>query len=121
MTVSKAVEKADSMYPNSFAFSTKAQWLEELDGRIRREVLSLYPDITLPEEVSYSIFPETKLIVSSPFEELYSCYLSVKLCIAWGDTAGYKNASALFNSLYLSYMSYINREHRAKKVSINIE
>ena len=106
MTVSQAVEKADIMHPDSFSFNTKAQWLEELDGRIRKEFLSAYTDIELPAEVSYTLFPDTTLLVKSPFEELYVYYLAMVKDIAWGDTAGYKNSSALFNTMYLSYKNY---------------
>ncbi len=121
MTVSQAVEKADILYPNSFPFNIKTQWLEELDGRIRRDFLSAYSDAELPEEVSYTLFPETKLLAEEPFQELYTFFLAMQFSIAWGDDERYKNFAALFNSSYLSYMNYINRNHPVKNICIDIE
>lgn len=119
MTVKEAVEKTDALFPNVLPFLKKAAWLKELDMKVYSELLSFYEgqEKNAPSE-NYS--PDTELLIKEPFSEIYIRYLCLQNDIVNGDTAGYKNNAALFNSAYLSFMNHFNRTHYVKRTNISI-
>lgn len=119
MTVREAVEKTDALFPNVIPFSKKTEWLKELDMKILTEFISFYKgfsDLTVPDVYS----PDVKLLVPDAFSEIYIRYLCLQSDIVSSDMGAYKNSAALFNSSYLSFMSYFNRTHLMKENTIKI-
>lgn len=121
LSVRRAVERADMLYPNVLPFTVKADWLRELDMRLIRECLSRYEDGIREEVGDYSEAPDTPLVAGEAFSGLYTAYIAMALDIVNTDIERYENSSALFNSQLLEYMKYINRTHKALGVRINIE
>ncbi len=119
MTVREAVERADALFPNVLPFARKAEWLRELDMKVFTEFISFYEgqEKNMPEDF-YS--PDTKLLISEPFSEVYIRYICLQTDIANGDSAGYKNSAALFNSSYLAFMNHFNRTHLVKTQKITV-
>lgn len=119
MTVKEAVERADALYPNVLPFTLKMQWLKELDEKVFTEFISSYEgyEKRAPEK-EYT--PLTVLLIDEPFSSIYVRYICLQADIMNGDTAGYKNSAALFNSAYLSFMNHFNRTNFIKKRNIRI-
>ena len=87
--------------------------------KILTEFLSFYKgfsDLTVPDVYS----PDVKLLVPDAFSEIYIRYLCLQSDIVSSDMGAYKNSAALFNSSYLSFMSYFNRTHLMKENTIKI-
>ena len=118
MTVQDIINKSDELFPNVISFTTKALWLKELDGRIYSEFLSRYPEGTSPQG-EYT--PLTELLVPDEFHEIYIRYLTMQQDILNGDMVRYQNSASLFNSSYLAFMNYYNRNHLISGSSINFE
>lgn len=118
MTVREIIEHTDLLYPNAFSYTVKAMWLRELDRRIYGDFSECYPDFNEPSENSYCLNPETQLLADDGFSELYTAFLVMQFDIVNADSVRYANSAALFNTLYGSYMNYVNRTHTTSKTSI---
>ncbi len=121
MTVREATERTDELYPNVIPFPQKAYLLEQLDNKIYSEILIQYEDIDCSFRGGYEQDADTELVISAPFEDIYIRYLVMQLDILNSDITRYQNSYSLFNSLYLDYIRFINRNHRIKRHNINID
>lgn len=121
MTVIEAIRRTDELYPNVIPFSQKAYLLEQLDNRVFNEILVKYDDIDCSFESGYQENQDAQLVIKAPFEEIYIKYLVMQLDIINSDITRYQNSYALFNTMYLDYIRYINRNHTIKACRISID
>lgn len=120
MTVKEIINKTDEFFPNVLSFNTKSMWLKELDGRIYREFLMNFPR-NEKEEPCEEYTASTVLLVPDEFSEIYIRYLTMQQDILNGDIVRYQNSASLFNSAYLSFMNYYNRNNKVKENCINLD
>ena len=118
MTVKEAIDKTDSLFPNAFTYQQKASWIRELDLKVYYGFLSEYEGKSGEPSDTYCTDISTPLLIEEPFADIYTRYLAMQFDISGGDIAGYSNSAALFNSTYLAFMNYYNRNHRAKAFCI---
>lgn len=116
MTADTAIERFDTLFPNSLSYSEKLNMLSELDGRIYKEILSRYEDA--PQEFfgyAEGVPGSTVLLVHYPYDGLYIKYLAANTDLINGDTARYLNSSAAFNAACEEYAAAQNRTHIIRK------
>ena len=117
MTIEQAIAKIDRLKPNTYTDMDKLEWLNELDGRIKAEIVDTHED---EDEVFYFGYNEdtdpetTTLIVPSPYDDMYIKWLESKIDYANAEYAKYNNSSTAFNNAYQAFERYYNRQHMPK-------
>lgn len=106
MTLREAIDRTDRLTQNDFSEEVKRRWIEQLDGRIARE-LPHRPPTDLP---AYD--DATCLLVPEPYAEpVYHSFLTAQFERENGETARYNQSAALFESAYQEFASWYNRTH----------
>ena len=114
MTIKECIDIVDSQKPNQYSIGEKVMWLTFLDKIIINEVLKTHEgyDGRHDDFEGYSEDNLTmSLIVPSPYDQLYTAYLKMKIDQENGETARYNNSAALYNSYMLEYRKHYNKTH----------
>lgn len=108
MTVKNCLELVDSLCPSSVAREVKLQFLGEIEGRVRVELLEeeLGEGMALPTELA----DDTVLCVPAPYDRLYWLYLAAMLYFVSGYMEKYEACAALFNAAYRDYGKWLRRK-----------
>ncbi len=119
MTISHAIARFDTLYPNVFPYAEKLRWLSVLDGQIFQDVIAAYPENAGRTFAGYGITTDksTELLVPFPHDDIYIKYLAAQSDKINSDVARYVNSAAVFNAAYSEFAAYYNRTHLAKKRS----
>ena len=114
MTIKECIDIVDNIKPNQYSVKDKVQWLSFIDQIIINDVLKThegydgrYDDFEGYSEDKIS----TTLIVSSPYDRLYTAYLKMKIDSENGEMARYNNSAQLYNTYMLEYRKYYNKTH----------
>lgn len=136
MTITEAIDRADSLKPNQYTPEMKRMWLSELDAMIYNDLMLRHEDNPLENsiieetedgEVVYKT-PEmlkpyenesVELLAPFPYDAIYPAYIRVKIDEYNEETARYANSATMFNSLYDNYAKWYNRTHMPKGVKPN--
>ena len=106
MTVDEAIDRVDRLKCNAYTLREKREWLAQLEGRIRRELLETHgPGLPLPEEGS------RELTAPDPFGGLYLRWLEAQIDLYNGEPERYNGSIALFNAEYNAFESWYIRSH----------
>ena len=113
MTIIEAINKIDTLKPNSYTQLDKIKWLSELDGSIKVEIIDTHEG---GSDIAFSEYGETtdintKLLVSAPHEDLYIKWLESKIDYYNAEYGKYNNSSIAFNNAYSVFEKYYNRHH----------
>lgn len=113
MTIIEVITDIDELKPNGYSQAFKVQWLSELDGKVKGEIIDTHED---GEDVSFSGYndetpTETELLIPHPYDDVYTYWLEAKIDYANGEYAKYNNSMAMFNTAYSAFERYYNREH----------
>ena len=117
MTITEAITKIDSLKPNSYSNIDKIGWLSELDGRIKKEVIDTHEG---GDSIEFNPYNDktnankTRLLVSSPHENIYILWLENKIDYYNGEIKRYNNSGAAFNSAYRDFVNAYHSEHMPK-------
>ena len=107
MTVQSFLELTDTITPGEVDPILRLRWLNEIEGRVRVELLGEDP-AGLPE-INRETSLGTVLVVPSPYDRLYWLHhLAMCNCLA-GDSVRYENAAAMFNETYASFGRWLKR------------
>lgn len=118
MTIIEAINGIDSLKPNTYTQEQKIEWLYKLDGLLKEQVIDEYTGGEGVEVVDYHTAPyETKLLVPSPYDEIYIHYLTMKIDFASGDYRKYNNSALAYNTALGDFRRWYNRDHIPKKVA----
>lgn len=114
MTIKDCIDIVDNIKPNQYTIKDKVMWLSFIDEIIINEVLKThegydgrYDDFEGYSEDKLSV----PLVVSSPYDRLYTEYLKMKIDSENGETARYNNSAALYNKYMLEYRKHYNKTH----------
>ena len=106
MTIREAITYVDTNRPNAFSTENKVEWLSELDARIAGNVL-----LMSPADLQHFAYTEeddldTELLVSFPYDKLYTQYLCAKVDEGNGEYNRYVNSSVIFNASYNNFVNW---------------
>ena len=130
MTIKECIDIVDNIKPNQYTVREKVMWLSFLDKVIIDDVLKTHEGYDGRYD-SFEGYTEDKLsvtlIVPSPYDEVYTAYLKMKIDGENGETAKYNNSMVLYNTYMLKYRKYYNKTHmplgngksELSKVSVN--
>lgn len=116
MTIIEAINRIDSLKPNTYVDCDKVKWLSQLDGLIKKEVIDTHEGA---EDVIFTGYDgtdvETVLLVPAPYDNVYISWLESRIDYANGETNRYQNSSIMYNTDYIQYVNYYNRTHMPKE------
>ena len=119
MTIEQAIFQADELKPNQVAKAQKIVWLNHLDRRIFREVISAHePDADTPMAFGgygQDTPPDTVLLAKPPYDDLYPYFLQMNIDLVNLEYDKYNNSMLLFSDAWGQFARAYHREHRFKR------
>ena len=116
MTISEAISLIDTLRPNLRSGAEKCAWLYELDSKTSLQVYRSTP----PEPYNVLTDGAKKLLIDSPYDDLYVLYLITKLDFFDGEYARYTNDATVFNSEFSDFAKNWRRDHRPARKKIRV-
>ena len=114
MTIKECIDLVDNVKPNQYGIEEKVQWLSFVDGIIINDVIKTHEGYhnEYDEFAGYSVdHLGQKMIVESPYDNLYTAYLKMKIDEENGETARYNNSATMFNSYMTAFKKHYNKTH----------
>lgn len=114
MTIKECIDIVDSLKPNQYSIEDKVRWLSFIDRLIINDVLKTHEDY----DEKYDLFDGysadrlgKKLIVPTPYDQLYTEFVKMKIDEENGETARYNNTATMFNSYLTVFKKWYNKNH----------
>ena len=116
MTIIEAINRIDTLKPNTYVQETKVYWLSKLDGIIFDKIIKTHEGAESEEFNGYTAETpiDTKLIVSAPYDDIYIKWLEAQIDYANREYDKYNNSILAYNDAYAEYERYYNRTHMPK-------
>lgn len=119
MQIKELFARIDEVLANDWSKELKIAWLNEIERQVIDEVFATH-EMSKEDATRAAAFtgytvatPEdTILLVRDPHSVLYQYYLEAQIARANGDSTQQKDATTLFDNMYLTYRRYINRTCR---------
>ena len=116
MTIHEAIAKIDVLKPNKYGYAEKINWISNLDGVIKREIIDTHEG---GENIVFNGYSEdtdinTILLVPAPYDDIYVRYLEMQIDYLNGETNKYSNSFILYNKMYVNFCNYYNRNYIPK-------
>ena len=113
MTIIEAINRIDSLKPNSYTQPDKIAWLSNLEGIIKREIIDTHEG---SESVNFNGYDvdtplDTVMLVPAPYDDIYLKWLEAQIDYTNGDTAKYNNSMTMYNTAYSAFQRQYNRTH----------
>lgn len=113
MTLIEAINRIDTVKPNTYSLDEKVRWLSTLDSMVKTEIIDTHED---GESVSFCGYGKetphtTVLLVPAPFDEMYLFWLESKIDYWNGEHDKYNSSITMFNNMYGEYATYYNKNH----------
>ena len=112
MTIDQVINRVDSLKPNAYTKLEKIEWLSELDGMIKAEVIDTHESDT---EIWFDGYGKndgsTELLVEAPYDIMYIHWLESKIDYANAEYAKFNNSMAMFQTKYRAFTAWYNRKH----------
>lgn len=113
MTIDQVLAQADRLYDNPVEKSVKREWLAQLDGQLRLELVELHqPGPELGTGADRAESGEDTLLFGVPWQEMYLNWLYAKIDLVLGEIGRYNNHTALFNSERAALAASYKARHR---------
>lgn len=115
MTILECITQVDTLKSNTFSVTEKIRWLNELDGRIKTELVDTHEGGCDCQFVGYTeADDQAELIAMAPHDSIYIRWLEAQIDYYNGDLRRYSNSIIMFNETYAEFASWYNRTHRPK-------
>lgn len=115
MTVAEILERCQEVKPSQYDLATLLQWLNQLERRIRTEIIDRHED---GPQGAFESYTENSMdvepLAAGSFEDLYLYWLYAMIDYHNGEFGRYENHSALFNEAYDAYHKAYHRDHLPK-------
>lgn len=114
MTIKDCIDRVDNLRPSQYTVQEKVMWLSFIEEIIINEVLKThegydgrYDDFEGYSEDKLSV----TLIVPSPYDQLYTEYLKMRIDEANGENVRYNNSRLMYESHMMEFRKYYNKTH----------
>ena len=120
MTLIEAINRIDSVKPNSYSQPDKIIWLSNLDWVVKNEIIDTHEG---GEGVVFGGYNEntpleTELLLPNSHSDIYIKWLEAQIDYANGEYGKYNNSTEAFNNLYAAFDRWYNRTHMPKGTKI---
>lgn len=114
MTVNESLLRAEMICGADVEQEIKINALNQVEGRIVKEVFSRYPDLSVNnfEKYRYDSDGSKVLMVDEPYDELYVHFIAAQIYLYLHEQRLYNNHMTIFNQIYYDYKIYLNRNYR---------
>ena len=112
MKVREAIDRIDSLKHNTYTIGEKLDWLNRLDGMIKREIIDTHEggDSVIFEGYTDRDL-EKDLLIGYPYDEMYIRWLEAQIHYYNGEYGQYNQALAMYNAAFGAYVNHYNRTH----------
>ena len=116
MTIIEAINRIDTLKPNTYSPETKVYWLSKLDGIIFDKIIKTHEGAEMEKFNGYTADSpmDTILIVSAPYDDIYIKWLESQIDYANREYDKYNNSIVAYNDAYAEYERHYNRTHMPK-------
>lgn len=116
MTIIEAINRIDTIKPNSYTQAEKVRWLSNLDGIIKNKIIDTHEggESIVFEGYTDSTPLATELLVPFPYDDIYLKWLETWIDYYNGEYARYNNSADMYNKAYSEFSRYYNRTHMPK-------
>ena len=115
MRVCDAIDRVDSLKHNTDTSAEKIEWLSQLDGNIKNEIIDTHES---DDDIFFYGYTEddmeTELLVEAPYDVLYIRWLEAQIDYYNGEINRYNNSMMMYQAAYDNYDRYYNRTHMPK-------
>ena len=120
MTIIEAINRIDSLKPNSYSQEDKILWLSALDGEIKSNIIDTHEG---SENVTFNGYGadmalDTVLLIPAPYDDIYIKWLEAQIDYANGETPKFNNSIVMYNTAYSAFARHYNRTHMPKGKNI---
>ena len=120
MTIIEAINRIDSLKPNSQSTEDKIAWLSIVDGEVKENIINTHEG---SDKVAFNGYTEdtpldTVLLVPAPYDDIYIKWLEAQIDYANGETKRFNNSIIMYNTAYSAFSRYYNRNHMPIGTSI---
>lgn len=98
MKIIEVIERADSLYPNSYRTKEKTAWCDELGEMLKREYAKTYHGNVQDDYVKISDPINDETVVPPPYDAMYIDYILAKCCYYQRDYETYNQHIMLFDT-----------------------
>ena len=114
MTIIEAINKIDSLKPNTYTQDDKIKWLSNLDGIIKAEIIDTHEggENVVFNGYGYDVSVNTELLVPYPYDDLYIKWLESQIDYTNAEYGKYNNSVTAYNTAYSAFERYYNRKHK---------
>lgn len=112
MTIREAIDRAAALRPDTLSEEVKRQWLAQLDGVLRRQVLALHEGGAGAAGADTCAQDDTALLAGEPYSVLYLYWLMAQADLTEGELLRYGNDMQLYNAALAEYAAAYKRENR---------
>lgn len=111
MKIIEAINRIDSLLHNTYDQVKKVEWLSELDGYVKTNIIDTHEGRELVTFTGYDANTDiqTELLVPAPFDSVYLKWLEAQIHYANGEYDRYNNAIVMYNASYDAYAAYYHR------------
>ena len=120
MTTLEVIGRVERDRPGESTREELLRWLAQLDGKWYEQVVLTHEGaegVEKPEK--YTFEEEAKLLIPSPYDEVYIHYLYSKIDYRLGEIERYDNSAALFNNEWQEARKAYHRAHKPLRTVID--
>jgi len=110
MTIHELFAQVDDLKPNQYDDSHKLIWLNDVEGRIQREIFKINDFENYTKD-----YYDRELIAEKPYDNLYRLYIMLMIDYTNAEFTRYAQSLAMFNNAYAEYSHYVNRTYHEGK------
>ena len=113
MTIIEAINRIDSLKPNSYSQEDKISWLSIVDWDIKENIIDTHEgtgDITF-NGYNADTALDTALLVPAPYDDIYIKWLEAQIDYANGEFKRFNNSIMMYNTTYTAFSRHYNRTH----------
>lgn len=114
MTINEAITMADKMKANMMDRAVKVRFLNEIEGKIHREILMKHAHATeeeTPPHYDNNTDQGTVLLVPAPYDSIYVYWIMAQIDHINLEMDKYNNDRALFEDAWNNFSDFWTREH----------
>ena len=120
MTLIEAINRIDKLKPNNYTQTDKVEWLSNVDGLIKTEIVDTHEG---GEGVVFNGYDnntplDTVLLVPAPYDDLYIKWLESQIDYHNAEYGRFNNSATAFNTAYSAYQRYYNRQNMPKNQAL---
>lgn len=118
MNALEIIIEVNDLLPNQYDNDLKLKWLEDLDGKIFRELIKRHCDPETVESFSEADYrdEEVELLIPAPYaRDVYVNFLRGKVAEANAEADRYNMYAAAFNAAYQEYAALYNSRTPMKR------